>query len=200
MTKLKFLFSLRDQLSGLPEEELEERISFYSEMIEDRMEDGLSEEEAVAEIGSVEEVASQIISDIPLSKIALEKIQPKRQLKMWEILLLALGAPVWLPLLISAVAVIFSVYVVLWSVIISLWAVFGSVIACAFAGIVSGIGFMIGANGLTGAAMVAAGIVCAGLSIFLFYGCMAATNGTIRLAKILMLGIKKCFIRKVDTQ
>ena len=200
MTKLKFLFSLRDKLSGLPEEDVEERLSFYSEMIEDRMEDGLSEEEAVAEIGSVEEVAAQIISDIPLSKIALEKIQPKRQLKMWEILLLALGFPVWLPLLISAVAVIFSVYVVLWSVIISLWAVFGSVIACAFAGIVSGIGFMIGANGLTGAAIVATGIVCAGLSIFLFYGCMAATNGTIRLAKILMLGIKKCFIRKGDAQ
>ena len=46
MTKLKFLFELRDRLEGLPYDEVEERLNFYSEMIEDRMEEGLSEEEA----------------------------------------------------------------------------------------------------------------------------------------------------------
>ena len=46
MTKLSFLFSLREKLSALPTEEAEERLRSYSEMIEDRMEEGLSEEEA----------------------------------------------------------------------------------------------------------------------------------------------------------
>ena len=41
MTKLDFLFSLEKKLSSLPRKELEERLGFYAEMIEDRMEEGL---------------------------------------------------------------------------------------------------------------------------------------------------------------
>ena len=80
MTKLQFLLSLHNKLSGLPQNEIEERLNFYSEMIEDRIEDGLSEEEAVSEIGTVDEIAEQIVSDIPLTKIAKEKIKPKRRI------------------------------------------------------------------------------------------------------------------------
>ena len=47
MNKLEFIAELRDRLSGLPQGEVEERLSFYSEMIDDRMEDGVSEKEAV---------------------------------------------------------------------------------------------------------------------------------------------------------
>lgn len=188
MTKLNFLFSLRDRLSALPQKDVEERLGFYSEMIEDRMEEGLSEEEAVAAVGSVEEIASQIIAEIPPVKV---KAMQKRQLKVWEIVLLALGSPIWLSLLIAAFSVVISLYISLWAVIISLWAVFGSVVACAFAGIVSGIGFAFGDHGLTGVAMIGAGIVCTGLSIFLFYACKAATKGTVLLAKKVVLCIRK---------
>lgn len=188
MTKLNFLFSLRDRLSGLPQEDIEERLGFYSEMIEDRMEEGLSEEEAVAAVGSVDEIAAQVISEIPLPK---EKATRKRQLNVWQIVLLALGSPVWLSLLIAVFAVVISVYASLWAVIISLWAVFGSVVACTFAGIISGIGFALGGHGLTGIAMVAAGIVCAGISIFLFFGCKAVTMGTVWLTRKIVLSIRK---------
>jgi uncharacterized membrane protein len=41
MTKLQFLMALHEKMSGLPREEVEERLEFYSEMIEDRMEEGL---------------------------------------------------------------------------------------------------------------------------------------------------------------
>lgn len=47
MNKQEFLVKLRKGLSGLPKEDIEERLTFYSEMIDDRMEEGLSEEEAV---------------------------------------------------------------------------------------------------------------------------------------------------------
>ena len=54
MNKQAFLERLRKALSGLPPKEQEERITFYSEMIDDRMEEGLSEEEeAVASIGTI---------------------------------------------------------------------------------------------------------------------------------------------------
>ena len=196
MSKQEFIDKLRAKLSGLPKQELEERLNFYSEMIDDRMEEGHSEQEAVSEIGSVDEIAAQIVADIPLVKIAKEKIKPKRRLKAWEIMLLVLGSPIWLSLLIAAFAVILSLYASLWSVIISLWAVFGSLVCGAFGGIVAGIVFVLSGNGLTGIAMFGAGFLCAGLSIFLFFGCKAATKGTLLLTKKIALGIKNYFVKK----
>ena len=56
MNKQEFLAQLRKGLSGLPQDDIEERLTFYSEMIEDQTEEGLSEDEAVAQIGSVDEM------------------------------------------------------------------------------------------------------------------------------------------------
>ena len=63
MTKREFLSRLNEGLSGLPQEDAAGRLAFYSEMIDDRIEDGLSEEEAVAGIGPVEKIVAQIIED-----------------------------------------------------------------------------------------------------------------------------------------
>lgn len=198
MLKQEFLDRLRAQLSGLPQRDVDERLAFYSEMIDDRIEDGLSEEEAVFGVGRVEEVASQIIADVPLLRLAKEKIKPNRRLRAWEIILLAIGSPIWLSLLISAVAVMISLYAVLWSVIISLWSVFVSMIACALAGVAAGIGFAYFVDPLAGVATLGAGIVCAGLSIFLFFGCLAATKGCVLLTKKIACGIKKRVAGKAD--
>ena len=105
MDKAQFLEELRGRLAGLPRSDLDERLQFYGEMIDDRMEDGLSETEAVAGIGSVDEVVAQIMEEIPLSKLVREKVKRSRGLKAWEIVLLVLGSPVWLPLGIAAFAV-----------------------------------------------------------------------------------------------
>ena len=198
MNKQQFLAQLREGLAGIPQEEAEERLTFYSEMIDDRTEEGLSEEEAICEIGDVDKIISQIVAEVPLSKIVKEKITKKKKISVWEIVLLVLGSPIWLSLLISLFAVILSLYISLWAVIISLWAVFASLIGCAFGLLVAGIVFAFGSNALTGIAMISAAIVCAGLSIFLFYGCKAATKGTLLLAKKIVLGIKKWFIKKEE--
>ena len=200
MTKTRFLVSLHDRLSDLPQSDVEERLNFYSEMIEDRMEEGLPEEQAVAELGSVDEVAAQIIADIPLSKIAKEKIKPKHRLKAWEIVLLALGSPVWLSLLIAAAAVLFALYVVIWSVVISLWAVFVSLAAAAAGGVAACIIFALGGQVSAGLAMLGAGLLCAGLAIFMFYGCLAVSKGAVWLGKAILHGLKTALIRKEEAK
>ena len=111
---------------------------------------------------------------------------------------MGLGSPIWLSLGIAAFAVILSLYISLWAVIISLWSVFVSVAACSLGGILACVIFAAGGNGASGAAMLAAGIVCAGLSIFLFYGCKAATAGTLILTKKMALWTKNIFIKKED--
>lgn len=198
MSKQEFLELLRRGLSGLPQEDIEERLTFYSEMLEDRMEEGLSEEEAVSAAGSVDEIVAQAVADIPLAKIAKERIRPKRRLNAAEMILLALGSPVWLPLGIAAVAVILSLYVSVWAVIVSVWAVFGSLVVGAVSGVLECAIFAAGGSGASSLVMLAAGLTCGGLSIFMFYGCRAATKGILVLTKRTAVWIKKCFIRKEE--
>lgn len=200
MTKIQFILALNEKLTSLPKKETEERINFYIEMIDDRIEEGMTEEEAVVAIGNIDEIAAQIISETPLTKIAKEKIKPKRKFEIWEIVLFVLGSPIWISLLIAFIAVIFSIYVVLWSVIISFWAIFISLCACTLYGIISGTFFAIKGNIIGVIALIGAGMICSGLSIFTFYGCKAITKAMIRLTKKLTLGIKKMFMKKSDVK
>lgn len=194
MTKLEFILSLNDRLSRLPKTEVQERLNFYSEMIEDRMEEGLSEEDAVKAVGSVDEIAEQILADFSPTK----KQKTKRKLKVWEIVLLSLGSPIWLSLLIAAFAVIFSLYVSLWSVIVSLWAVFGALVGCAFGGIAAGAVFAVSENIFSGIALICAGLVCAGLSILFFFLCNLVTKATVLLTRKIARWVKTRFVEKED--
>lgn len=200
MDKQTFIAELRARLSGLPQQELEDRLSFYCEMIDDRIEDGNSEEDAISNIGSVETIAAEIISDIPLSKIAKERIKPKRRLRAAEIVLIAVGSPIWISLGAAAFAVILSLYATLWSLVVSIWAVFASFVACAPAAAVAGVTLAINGNTPGGIAMIGMGLILAGLAIFSFFGCRAATVGCARLTKNIILGIKKLFMGKGAAQ
>jgi uncharacterized membrane protein len=196
MNKQEFLAKLRNALAGLPEKDIEERLSFYSEMIDDRMEEGLSEQEALSAVGSVEEITSQIIGETPLTTIAKGRVKGNRRLKTWEIILLVLGSPIWLSLGIAAIAVIFSLYISLWSVIVSLWAVFASVVASAFGVAAGGVALLCVGKTIPAMAMIASGLVCAGLSIFTYFGCKAATKGILALTKKIGSGIQNFFLKK----
>ena len=123
MTKNEFLSELRRLIDQLPPQDVQKSLDFYAEIIDDRIESGMSEEEAVAAMAPFDEITEQILMDIPLPRLVKAKLRPSRALRVWEIVLLILGSPLWFPLLISAFAVVFSVYAVFWSVILSLYAV-----------------------------------------------------------------------------
>lgn len=198
MYKQEFLAQLRHGLSGLPQSDVEERLSFYEEMIEDRMEEGLPEEAAVAEIGPVQEIIDQIVAETPLTKLVKEKIKPKHTLRAWEIVLLVLGSPIWLTLLVAALAVVLSFYGVIWSVILSLWVVETSLVFSAVGGLALGVVQACRGSGLTGLAVMGAGLVCAGLTIFLFFGCKEVTRLILSLTRELVLRVKNCFVKKEE--
>ena len=121
-------------------------------------------------------------------------MRPKRRLQAWEIVLLALGLPVWLSLGLAALAVVLSLYVVVWSLDVSLWAVFAALGAGAAGGV---LGLALG-SGAARLAMLAAGMVLSGLAIFLFFGCKAATKGIWTLTKSAAVWTKHCFLGKED--
>ena len=196
MNKQDFLTRLEEALAGLPEEERAERLAFYGEMIDDRIEEGLTEEEAVAELGPIELLPAPEAPEAPAlpgATLILEQAAPKRRMKPWEIVLLVLGFPLWLPLLIAAFAVALSLVIVLWSLMLSLWAVWLSLGVSAVTGAVGGVLMLLRGESAQGVVLLSAALVLAGLTIFLFFGCRAATRGAAQLTASIARGFRKLF-------
>lgn len=196
MTKNEYLVALRAELDGLPVEDVKKSVEYYSEMIDDLLDEGLSEDKATAEIGSVKDAASQILSEMPLLKIVKSKVSPKRRLKTWEVLLIIIGFPVWLPLIISAVAVFLSLYVALWSVIVALYAVNISFVAGTIGGFAITVPYFMDGNIGGAVCAVGAALVCLGLFILSIIGSKEATRGIIAFSSRIPLWIKACFVGK----
>jgi uncharacterized membrane protein len=192
MNKQEFLSLLAQELSGLPGKDVTDRLAFYDEMIDDRIEEGLSEEDAVDEMGPVDEVAAQILEEIPLSRLVRERVRPKRRLRAWEILLLILGSPLWLSLLLAAGAVLLAVYVVIWALVGCLWAVAVAVFVSSLGCLAAGGLFLLRHEVPRGLAALGAGLALVGLSIFLFSLCRGASRGVVALTR----AFKSLFVRK----
>ena len=195
MNKSEFLKKLQQQLQDLPAADQQRSIDYYAEIIDDRMEDGLSEEEAVAAVGTVEEVARSIIAETPIPPVPVQPKKQPRQLQWWQILLLVLGSPIWASLLIAVLAVIFSVWISLWSAVISLYAT-AVALAASAVGCIFGSFFMIGDSASILMAAFGAAFVCAGLSILLFVLSNLASKGMVKLTKLTWNGLKRSFTGK----
>lgn len=198
MTKAEFLTAICRRIQALPPHDIEKTLEFYAEMIDDRMEDGYSEEEAVREMGDPEEVARQILLDTPLPKLVKANFKPKRALHAWEIVLLLLGFPLWGPLLFAAIVVILSFFIVIWalafSLLITIFALFVSGIAAIAAG---GAAFLFGEKA-PALFTAGSGFLLLGISIPLFYLGVLAVKGLVKGIKWCIIKCKSRFIRKKE--
>ncbi len=198
MNKNEFLAALRAGLDGLPQGDIDNYGEYYAEMIDDRVEDGLTEQEAVADIGELDAILQQILGDASLTQLVRVRAKRARALTAWEIILLILGSPIWLPLGITAIAVAIMLYIVAWALIVSLYAVDLSLAAawlCLWVNI-----FICIAAANSGAAVFSFGIglACAGLAVLSFFGFNQITKSLVALSKKLMHKIKVSFILKSD--
>ena len=196
MDKKEFLSALEARLAGLPEADRQSSLDFYAEMLDDLMEGGMTEQEAVASLGSVDAIAEEILMDTPLPKLIKAKMKPKRRMRAWEIVLIAVGSPVWLPILIALFAVALSLYITLWAVVISLYAADLAFAISAPAGIVAAILLFVQGEAAGGLLFLGAGLVLAGLTVLWLLLCNLTAKGTWQLGKLTLRGIKACFVRK----
>lgn len=86
MTKIEYLKMLKRALRPITRAEREKSLAYFSEVIDDRMEEGISEEAAVAELESIEAAAERIIAEAS----AQGQLRPKRS--VWEIVLIVLDS------------------------------------------------------------------------------------------------------------
>ncbi len=187
MKKEEFLSRLRVALCAtLSPEELTRHLSYYSEMIDDMTEDGMTEEEALDKLDMPEELARRILDDYWQENAAeydhpeYPQSHPKRKLSGSTIALIVILCPFWLPLVIAALSIVLALYISLWAVVISL---FAAALGCGTGIIIGIIGMVMSFGDSIPQAVMNLGIgaACSGLAIFIFYGALAAAKGLIRM-------------------
>lgn len=117
MTKKEFLSILEKELDMLPREEQNRTVIYYEELIEDRMEDGMTEEEAVRGVGNPKQVAREVIEENEgelWEKIENPNHSLGAKIGIWTVILL--GAPIWASVLLAIILCILSGYLVIWTV------------------------------------------------------------------------------------
>lgn len=196
MTKTKFLAALASQLAGLPEADIQRFLDYYSEMIDDRMEETGDEAEAIAALGMPDSIAEQILSEYPLPKLVKQKMKPRRKMAAWEIVLLCVGSPIWLSLLIGAFVIVISLYAVAFSLVVSFFA--GSVACGGFAigALVQAVLLFVGGSWKAGLLYLGMTLVAISLVFYLWQLALLIAKAVIRLTKLIVLAIKRRLIRK----
>lgn len=199
MTRAQFILELTERLDKLSEKDREKALEYYLELIDDRIDDGIPEEEAVAAVGSLDEIAEQTSGDFSVS-VPAKPALTERTHKRWITVLLIAGFPVWFSLLAAAFAIIISFCAGIFSVVVSLFATSVAAGVCAPAALLLGIQTLV-SQGFA-AALVYWGIalVCAGLAVFLWIGGHYTVKGSIRIAKGSWLWIQSSFLQKEDAK
>ena len=196
MNKQEYLEAIRSRISAMPADDVNRFMDYYSEMIDDRVEDGLSEEEAVADMGSPDAAVEQILEDMPLTKLVKEKIKPKHELKAWEVILIVLGSPVWIPLLITAAVLLLTLWIVAFALLISFYAVVLSFVAAGIGGLICAIPLFIANSPYTAVLMLGAALIGIGIAILFVVSVKPVTVGIFKVCKASVNGIKRMFVKE----
>ena len=152
MNKQEFLAALARELEPLPREERYQTLNYYDELIDDRLEDGQEEEAVIQSLGDPKAVAQELLAGED------ELLVPNLGLRVWLLVLLVLGFPLWGSLLVTAAVVLLCVFICLYIPVFTLGVLALSLLAGAVLGAV-GTPFLIADTGL------AAGLFQLGLAV-----------------------------------
>ena len=174
MKKLEFINELGAQLHSMPTEEVRPLLDYYMEIVADRMEDGMTEEEAVASLGPIPELAEKILAEQPQTEQEPEPIptpaplpepvpQAKRRWSGSSIVLAIILSPLWLTLLCVLISIEIAVWVTLASLVVSS----GAMILGGIAGSILSLIPMFDLVSISARIFVSCSLVCSGIGCLL---------------------------------
>ena len=111
----------------------------------------MAEEDAVAALGDVEDVARGLLADRPLGAVVRERVRHESNAGRMVLLICAS------PLLVTFFAVGLSVYAALWAAMVSVYAAVASLLVAGAAGALGGVALMFLQARLRGCACAARG-------------------------------------------
>ena len=195
MTKEAFLQELIQRLHQLPPEEVKRQRDYYDELLQDMMEDGMDEAEAVSKLGDPAQIAQDILEDTSLHTLVKTRIRPKNGWTTAAVIAAIVGAPLWLPLGLALLATGFAVVVSIWAVIFSIFVV---VLSLLVAGVfVFCKGFALFPLGFgTGLFSLGAGLVMLGVGCLVFVAAVYGSTALLHGSKWIYRKVKGLFIAK----
>ncbi|QWT17360.1 DUF1700 domain-containing protein [Collinsella sp. zg1085] len=113
MNKKAYLSALSDALSSLSPADRQESLDFYAEMIDERVADNMTEEEAVAELDEPAVAAETIINELPVVPRTVARGKRNYSKLFW--ILVILGSPLWLSILLALCMSVFTAVVIIWT-------------------------------------------------------------------------------------
>lgn len=194
MDKNQFIGELKKSLAKLPESEIEKSIAFYLEIIDDRIEEGESEEQAIAAMGDPSVIARTIVEELPaLPKVIIKSKTPSKVLN-W--ILLILGSPIWFSLAFAGAAVLLSVYLTIWSLVVAVWIIAVSFLAGIPLGIFMYIWGLLNGQVWYGVWELGAGFVLSGIGVFCLNGAIKASGSLAEVSKRYIMKVRSWFKKK----
>ena len=187
MNKAWFLSEIKMKMEQFPDFELQETLDYYNEIIDDKIESGMSEEEAIFSLGKVDEILKEMIYEMPITSILNSRIKPKPELNKIQMFFIGLV------MLIGAL----PVFIVLFSLYLSIWAVIGALYFTNFVMLLSSLLCIMSfvfhlfmRNWSQSMLSVGLFFLTAGLSILMFYGMNFVSVYLVDISKKYMRWIK----------
>lgn len=128
MNKQEFLIELKQHLKGIAPEDISGSIEYYSEMIDDAVEDGMTEEEAVASLGDMDEIERQLRSrgektaktpPEPEVSVMPEPVPERKNSGKTAVIILLI---VCIPVIIGLLSAAAGIYLGMWGAVIGFYA------------------------------------------------------------------------------
>lgn len=202
MSKEEYLNELKEKLTENNIPGIDAMLDFYDEAISDRIEDGMGEDDAVAAMEDTDSIVKAAKLDKPLTSLMADKVKETHKEASENghgalfVILAIVGFPIWFPLLVSFLAIIFALYISMWAVVVSIYAVELSFAITAAVSLLGCFTFAMGqipfptAIGLLGCACL-----FGGLTLIMWKPIVAITRWMIKLIKAVFRGIKSIFVK-----
>ena len=196
MTRLEFLEILKKRLNGIPKADLEETLDYYNEILSDKIDDGMSEADAINSLGSIDDIVNTTLKEISFPKLIKEKLGLNKKIKSWQIILLASTFYIWIPVIIALIAVAFALYAVLWSGVIVVCAVGVSSLVCAPVMLIWGLIDIFAGSVSSGVLFIGFSLLFLGVALLFGVLTKHFAKLMIEVCKKLVIKIKSLFIRR----
>lgn len=176
MTRNEFISSLSARLHSIPEAEKNKALDWYSELICDRMEE-MPEADAVSGIGSVDEIADEILSQYRQNTTAVHssdstepqsRRSPDKGVNTALVIFAAVVlSPIWLPLLITGLSLALVAVLLVWCAVVTVGVMLVSAAAVGAVGLVYGFWALFVINPAYGLLVLGTALISAGLTLAL---------------------------------
>lgn len=184
MTEKEYLKELKRNLSALKRSDRNSLIEFYKEMIEDKIENGKTEREAIAELEPADAVAKRTLAEYGIDE---EELNKRKKINGMTLALVIIGSPLWISLAIAALAVVLAVAISILAIIIS--------IASACIGVTLSSPFFLVMGIITVFSDVGTGLIAIGYGLSAAALGILAVTGIYKLIAYIVKKIKEIIIR-----